>query len=508
MAKAFISDAEMEQLEASNAPKKRFISDEDMMKLESVSRRNYDAPVETGVKTALDEFLLGNYPQAAAGIESVYSDEPYVSLRDKKIQELKKLQEENPTASKVGTGAGLIAGLAVPVGAAAKGAGLLAKVGRAGAVGAIYGGLRNPGDSEGVVDPVQAEQRLKGAEFGGGAGLLLGGLGAGAGKLAESEPVQKGLEKLKNYGAIKQAGGMLKDFRQLMSRNQMGEVADTLLNEDVATKNGTEKLLKFGDKVDAIAAKSKSLRDKVGEEIGAIYNQIDDRLTDQSFISNLPSEKIEKLSKAKRFDPSVDVEEINSILKSKYQKSIGGAQAIERAQDILSDLQKKGNTLSESLASKGEIDSLINYSKRTQDMPIYQQVLKDIRNYIKDKTNTYVKDVADVVGLKESQNLEKANKLYGNLSTIQKMAADRVTRLEGQNALGLTDLIAGGAGAAGFGPAGLLAAGASKVARERGPGMLAIGSRALGNGLLKAKDIPLDKLSRIPPYLRRNENGR
>lgn len=101
----------------------------------------------------------------------------YTETRDQSIKDATALKDANPTASKVGTIAGLVAA------GAAGGSGATSLLGQ-GAKGAITAAAMNPGDKEGEISPLQLEQRGKQAAAGGLTALLLGGLGAGAAKIA------------------------------------------------------------------------------------------------------------------------------------------------------------------------------------------------------------------------------------------------------------------------------------------------------------------------------------
>jgi len=113
---------------------------------------------------------LGYLPQIQAGLEPVTDklfsfftgkdaapdERSYVQRRDAHIDRGERLGQEHPTASMLGKGAGIGTSLLIPGAAAAKGSGLLAKMGLAGLMGAAY----NPGDVKGEVSPIQPGPRL------------------------------------------------------------------------------------------------------------------------------------------------------------------------------------------------------------------------------------------------------------------------------------------------------------------------------------------------------------
>lgn len=149
---------------------------------------------------------VGYLPQINGGIQAVGNmvrGEPanYVGERDAEIARLKKASEENPHLF---GGAKLIGGIAsalmMPGGAGAN-ATRLAKVLSAARGGAAIGALSNPGDKEGVIDPIQADKRVMNAGLGMGVGALTSGAAEG---IAEYGP--KAFNSLAETQAFKALG--------------------------------------------------------------------------------------------------------------------------------------------------------------------------------------------------------------------------------------------------------------------------------------------------------------
>ncbi len=444
---------------------------------------------------AINEATLGYLPQIAGAFSSQMYGKPYVQERDRAISGLKQLSQENPRSALAGSGAGLVGSMFVPGGAAAKGAGLASKIFRGGLTGAALSGVSNPGDVEGQIDPLQLEERTGSSAIGGGLGAAIPIAGSAIQRGAKSDLGAKALKNISDTMAVKQAGAMLKDFRQLFDKNQLGDVAKTLKNETVQMeKNGTpvvEKLLSAGDSFDDVAVKALKLKEQTGQKIGNIYSTIDETLTNPNL--KLSPESAQKLGGAKRFNPVNDLPEIQQILADKYGKQLGGKQIMAKVQSVLDDFSGRSDSLSDALALKGELDDMINYARKSQDLPGYQKALIDVRNFIRDKTNKYAEDVADVVGLPEAKNLKALNKTYGNVSKIEDIASDRVQRESANRTFGLTDYLAAGAigGASGMSgqnstPESLLYAGmgalGNKAMRRYGPGVISRGAE-LGGGL-------------------------
>ena len=123
---------------------------------------------------------MGYLPQIQAAIEpaftkvadlvtgnNVYDSLPsYVERRDANIKRHAEQARAHPTASTVGKGAGIAAGMLVPGGAIAKGASLGKSVAQGAVSGLVQGAAYNPGDAEGVVDPLQLQDRAVNAGIG------------------------------------------------------------------------------------------------------------------------------------------------------------------------------------------------------------------------------------------------------------------------------------------------------------------------------------------------------
>lgn len=475
----------------------KFMADEGIKKVLG-DTKNPSQKLEAFVKNAANEVGLGYYPQVAGGVKSLLSDDSYVNLRDKEIKRLKELEQLEPESSSVGKTAGLLGSLAIPIGGEAKTASLGSKILKGAGVGAGISALSNPGDEEGKVDPLQLEQREDQAKTGGLIGGALPIVGKGIESGVNSNFGQKLLSDLSDSSAIKAAGGMLKDFRRIYNKNQASSIADTLKNAtvkmtDEAGNVTDKKLLSIGDTVHDVAEKSKELKNQTGEKISNIYNDIDEKLTDPNFNKTIDV-------KNDRFNPVDDKPELEKMILDKYGKKVKGNEVVNKIFNDLQVLDKRSDSLSDTLALKNEFDDLINYSKSSQDMPLYQQALKDVRNYIRDKTNNYVDEIGPKLDVVNSNKLKELNKTYGNVSEIESIAADKLNRERTNKTFGLTDYISGGIGAAAGGAIGgahgslegaLLGAAANKFGSKYGPGLLTYGSQGLANVL--EQTAPLNK---------------
>lgn len=336
--------------------------------------------------------------------------------------------------------------------------------------------------------------------------LPVGKVIEGAGK------IPKALKGISEMAAFKQAGAMLKDFRTASSRGNLKDMGRTLLDAkvDVPTKKGlvNEPLYKFGDTFDDIAKKADVFREQAGKKLDEVYSiakQEYDKTAKElskTHVFNPHTMEVEhkphydwgKLEVTEPvspgFNPSKDKEEILSIISSKMGDSPDQSAAMAKARRYLGQLERKyGNTgLDPKTANniKSEIDRQINYARNPLTKnPASEQAYSIMRDYINDSVKAHIDDIGKSIGNDNLVNeLSKANKEYGLSKTIQTMAEDKASRGAANLPFGLADLGAGGIGAAALGPKGMALGLVSKVARERGPGMLARGADVAQKGLI------------------------
>jgi hypothetical protein len=152
--------------------------------------------VKAGLYSAANTAGMNIPSHAVAAYESVSKNKPYWEAYKEQKQYEEALERQNPTASKIGTGVGLVGSLAIPLGPAAKIAQYGAKaaapvVGRLGgeAVGsALLGGTLSGASS--LIEKQDLEKAARDAALGAGAGAILGpAANAIATRLAGKTPV-------------------------------------------------------------------------------------------------------------------------------------------------------------------------------------------------------------------------------------------------------------------------------------------------------------------------------
>lgn len=343
--------------------------------------------------------------------------------------------------------------------------------------GALVGGIlgTNKALSEAQSAPEAAKDVLT--------GTLTGTLTAVPAHLA-GQAVASSLQNIAETKAFKAAGAMIKDYRKAnnVSEEKINDLGRTMLD------NG---LVQVGDSVKSIAQKAQELKSTTGQQIGDIYKKVAEELTAPE--SRIPAEQIAHIQQL-GFHPEEQAENMKAIISQSFKGRPGSTQAINKAHQVIDEIALNGNNVlpQDALKIKGEIDTMINWSKKAADLPMDQEALKMVRNYIQDKLNNQVDALASVMPSKSSSELLRLNRLYGDVSEVANMARDRFLRESGNRMFGLTDYEFGGVGAlAGLGHGGAvgpivggMAAGlANKAARTFGNAAMASTANNLSQGL-------------------------
>lgn len=409
-------------------------------------------------------------------------EESYVQRRDRFIRSGKQLADENPYSSAAGNISGaLVSGIAT-------GGGLnnLLKAGKvatwgqraknAAVTGGAIGAVRNPGDTEGEVNVIQAGDRIKNSAQDVALGLATqGGL----------EALRLGGQAVKNAGSnlktwsqnksLKASGAMLKDFRRAVGNKKAKELGQSVIDN---------KIMEVGDDVADIAKKAESAQKSSGARIGKIYDKADE-------ISSLSNDDIRDLNNefleesSKRLQGTIDGEDV--------------AVKLEKVLSVVRD--NKNPTFGELRKLRASIDEQINYSRASNDLPKYQEELLHLRNKVQD----LVKQKIGKVNPKLEKELIRENRNFSNIAEISKMAKDKMAREEANSAFGLRERISGGVGATigavvGGGVPGAIIGGtlgsiSTKVARQYGTPFVAITANKVARALEKNQDA-LGKLSK------------
>lgn len=510
---------ELAQLEAKyGKPKASGLSpmeEKELQDLEAKYGKKSQQPqglVQTALEQGGNALALGYLPQLQAAAQPAMfkalnyftgnnvEPDSYVDARDATSRRLQAQQEENPKTSLAAqVGGGLLGSVATPIpGGPAKS--LLGAIGRGVGVGAVQGALQNPGDAEGVVDPVQLGARAENAKT----GAVIGGVSSAAASLAK-----KGLDALANSGqslkklartqAVKASGAMLKDFRQLLGKDLADDVGQFALDR---------KLVQAGDTFESVAQKAEALNAESGSRLEQLYNNAKKSIPSAleasgKNLDQLSDSEFRKMART-GFNPLRDGKSILSAAKKELGDEVGAKAALNRLSDYLDTLVEKygDKTLDPKSANdiKSAIDRQINYSRNPLSKePDVETAMRSARKFLAKKIDEHIDFIGKFSGdPKAAEALRAANRDYGYSKQIMNMASDRVARESSNRMFGLTDTIAGSAGGAAGAVAGsvlgnqhdalemsavgaLTGAAANKFGRTYGNAALASGANKLGS---------------------------
>ena len=445
--------------------------------------------MQTELEQTANALTLGYLPQLQAGAASL-AGEDYVSSRDANIKRLQRQREEHPSAALAGDVAGTLGNAyLLPLPTVGKGAGIIGGAIKGAQVGGAYGALQNPGDVEGVVNPLQVDERVENAKQGAKLGATIGGA-AGAGQAIAKKVGEIG-GKMKGAGeaaAFKSSGAMLKDFRQAAGKDEVNKIGRFMLDEG---------MVKAGDTFETVAQKASKINQDAGQKLDQIYSKATKAAGQAA--DGMPG-----------FNPYRDKAQILEVIKKDLGDAPGAGKIVQRVDDYIENLAEKygDNVLSPRMANdlKGLVDKEINYARNPLNAkPKTEKAYSTLRRYLEDKVHSQVEYLGQRAGQKGlGAELRATNQRYGLSKRIQNIAEDRMARVQANNAFGLSDRIAGGAGAAVGGVAaaaqgdgdpieilmkgagaGLLAAGANNMIGKYGNSTLARGLDRSG-GLLQS----------------------
>ena len=450
------------------------------------------AATEKGV-----DFLFGDDTdeQLKAQGFTVPAEPTYTESRDQFIKERQSLEQSNPKSSIAGAVGGSIAsGIATGglFGAGAKagqGVTTVARLKTAAKTGAAIGAVRNPGDTEGEIDPVQFLDRVKNASMDAATGLILQGGMETVGKAAKALKNSPGT--LKNWSqvkAFKTSGAMLKDFRKAFGRKKVNEIGQTMIDN---------KLVALGDDVADIAKKSEIMKADVGNKIGSIYESADDAITKIN-PSKLSPDILKRLDDTEP-DMRRFATEFRAYIYNEFQGKAGSKGVLARIDDELETIATNGSvSLGKLKEIRQSVDALVDFSKEAKDLPGTQQALTDMRNKLNELAKNRLGVIDDINGTKLLRDLNKSNREFSNLAEITKIAKDRVARDSTNAAFGLRERISGGAGAVvggmiggvpGAVAGGVIGSVTTKVAKEFGTPFVAIASNRAARALENNKEL-------------------
>lgn len=401
-------------------------------------------------QTALEGFAngasLGYLPQLQAmAAKPIYGalnaitgqdvqPDSYVNERDANIARQAAQAKANPKTALAAKAAGGVAtgiataGLLPEAGAAVTVGGKVAQGALQGAkVGAIYGAAENPGDTQGVVDPLQAKARVENAGKGLAGGAVIGGAAplVGAAVRSGSQAVQTVGDKMKSAGekfAVNATGATGKQASKFSD-----DAGRELLDRGV---------VRFGDSQAKIAERASGAVEQANSAIDEALKKLDARgvTVDGDAIKARIADKIKSLKQ----DPSqADVVRMLNTELDNVQSALseggGNSFGISDAEKIKRGYSRKAGNWAD--PEKGQAG---------------KEMYQTFRSGVEDAAQAADPDTAKA--------FEEAKKSYGLLKPIEEAAERRAATTQQHPAGGFLDVTTGVAGASAGGPLGAIAA--------------------------------------------------
>lgn len=449
-------------------------------------------PVESVLTGAGQGLSMGFLDEGIAAGKAAYgaltSDKEFSQLYDTMKKEQRAYVDaaklDNPASFFLGQMGGAAGSMFVPglnVLAPAKGASLAANVGKA----ALGGGIAAAGLS--TADPIASPAGAKefASEVIGGAalgGLLQYGTGKIGDIFASLKPAS--LRGFAEEKAVKAAGAMTKEMRELADSGQLHKVGRELLDKKIVT---------IFSSLDEISEKATRLKKDAGQAIGASLKQVDDLvsntekmidegklfgfLPDEQTVAKLGSKNLPTKEAAKNFirknfqfnmanvgnrikEELVEPNKTNPFLSQELNRLttiaddfLTKAQSVptmklEAARQIKTTLGKKTRFASETVPEQfkkevydivaTEIEGLVGKIGNIEQAVLNADAsLEDLI-----KANLKKVDVGQA-GKLAQEAFKKANELYGVAKTAEKMSRARLGAERSNRGISLTDTIAG-----------------------------------------------------------------
>lgn len=345
-------------------------------------------------KSALD--MVGMAPE---GFDSSkpFSEgvgDQYLKSRDQESKALKAAELADPVAYHAAQLGGIFGSAAkLPLAAASK-SGVALRIAKAIGMGGAMGAAQNPGDKEGVIDPVQADARIHNAKVGAATGAVIAPL-AEVG--AEYGP--QAFESLANSQAFKALGPYARAARQALAKGDVQSIGATARNEGVIGGMPTS--------FENIAKRAAAAKGARGEEIGQVLGE----LGQGEAAPTISRKEIADQLRTELIEPHTDVA---SIAKKNEQLSAA-----------IDHFEKGGNeniSLLDAEMKKRALDGQINWKRLPQDdVPVLEQGDKALRGKLMDAVETKAKEVNP----EKAAQFGEAKDAYGNLDKAEQISKMR-----------------------------------------------------------------------------------
>lgn len=421
------------------------------------------------LKTAVNTATMGYEPQIEGLLKtgSVSSPE-YIQARDKAISDLANTTGGTKAA---GEAIGMLPTMAIGAPNLAKTA--TGRIAQGVGIGGAMGLLSNPGDTQGKLNPIQAEDRFKNAGIGAATGGAMSGL-------AEAMPaIAEAAGKKANLSALKQGGAMLGDLRSLDYKGRIDSAGQLMLDEGIITPFAS---------LDHISDRTQAALDKYGSQLGQIRDNLDKNFES---IKNNP-ELSQKLVTGNSLANSLQEKLLDPMLKDETLKKFAGP-----VQEYIDDYKKLGDTpipFGELNKKIGNIDKVNKYESFGG---FSNDVRKQVRGIVNNEMDNSIKAIGNSTNFPMYDIYKDASNKYGTLKDIKEIADDKMFRLNANRAIAPSDyatalatMVAEKSAGGGLTPqqmaASLGAGAANKFGRKYGNAVIATGANQLAK---KAPEI-------------------
>lgn len=413
-------------------------------------------PKTTAGMAALEHYgdaaLMGSLPQVQAAVEPATNKlfdlitgnkvsqmplDPYVKRRDENIARLALQEKEHPTASTAGTVGGIV-GNAIITGKMLPAVPVKADIGeklaRAALIGGAYGAANNPGDVEGVVDPIQAEKRLSGSILGGLLGFGTQGLIEGSGAV---RGLHKGFKDAAEKRAFAATGANASDYKAANAQGRVNSIGRTLLDEGVVPTFSTAK---------GVASRLEGKIQSTGSELDNLISGVNDTLNDPKFVKSIKGQNRKDLLAAV-YHPKDVAKALKTDIVNQYSNV-----PIQKIQPALDEVDSwlagrpKILGIKDVQDLKKQMGKFLNDSDFYKEVGVKKQGTLAVRRSLKQGVENMADALAKIEGT-QGGTIKATNQKLGNLLEAQDSALGRVARDESNRAIGLTDTISGGFGA-------------------------------------------------------------
>ena len=334
---------------------------------------------------------------------------------------------------------------------------------------------------------------------------MISGISKGLGAYASKA------EKIKNTAdalTLDAMGTKKKYAKQLIEKGNLSDV----------TKFARDNVIKAGESFEDAYEKSNQVKEKLGKQIGDVYNKAVNEITNPKVLENASPQSLQRLQES-QIPPDLLSHQFMMEEAKKLKGTSNADQILNKLNGEMKNLSNVENDIPSLLKYRRSLDKTIkNWSREGSGG---EESLKSLRNFVKDNIDQRINALDNIIGSDKIKSLRKLNKDFSLASDVNSILEDKISSEISNRHLGLIPAIvstgggvlgAGSAIAQGQDPAtiaqrGLLGA-ASGYAFKKGRDYFpAIGAKVLGGAAQVLERDPLagyasqgaGLLGKIPP---------